>query len=281
MKSVSAELLAHLQGEVMTLATCWLVTRQDGEVFAFTDADIDLVISGVTYLASTGYTASAIQTSSAMSVDNLEVQGALDSSTITEQDLLAGLWDFAAIEIFQVNYADLTMGILRLRKGNLGEVRAGKHVFVAELRGMMQRLQQSVGRTVKAACDADLGDTRCKINLGTFTNGTVSGTLTSVSANRLFTDSSLAQATGWFSGGLLTFNTGANAGIAMEVKSFTSGGIFLTEQPFPYTVLVGDTFSVTAGCDKLIATCRTKFNNVINFRGFPHVPGIARLSSGT
>lgn len=281
MKSVSAGLLAHLAGQVTTLATCWKVTRQDGRVFAFTDHVADLSISGITYSASSGYTASAIQTASALNVDNLEVQGALSSSSITEEDLLAGLWDFADIEIFQVNYADLTQGTLKLRRGQLGEVRTGRNAFAAELRGMMQRLQQAIGRIVAPACNADLGDSRCGINLGTFTGGTVTGTVTSVGSQRVPNDSALAQATGWFAGGLLTWTGGLNSGLSMEVKAYTSGGIIELVQPMPFTIQIGDTYSMTAGCGKSLATCRDKFNNVVNFRGFPHLPGIEGIASGT
>lgn len=280
MKSISVALQAHLALEVTTLATCWLVTRRDGRVFAFTDCDTDLTVSGVTYAAATGYTASAIQSSVTSAVDNLEVQGALDSSAITETDLVAGLWDFAEIEIFQVNYLDVSMGILRLRKGNLGEVRAGLGVFVAELRGLLQRLQQSFGRTVTPTCNADLGDARCGVDLLTFPDGKVSGTLTAVDSNRQFTDSTLGQATGWFAAGVITFTAGANAGLSAEVKTFTSGGIVLTRQPFPFTVAVGDAYTMTAGCDKTLATCKAKFDKVINYRGFPDVPGISRVMSG-
>lgn len=279
MKSISASLLAHMQGETTTLATCWLVTRTDGQIFGFTDHCADLTIDGVVYSASSGYTATAIQSASGMGVDNLDIQGALDSATITEQDLLAGLWDFAAIEIFIVNYNDLTMGSMTLRSGNLGSVRTGRGMFVAELRGMMQRLQQAVGRLVMPACNADLGDSRCGINLGTFTDGTVSGSVDSVTSNRQFLDAGLTQAANWFAGGLLTWTSGLNSDLAAEVKSFTGGAVSL-HIAMPYTVQVGDTFTIKAGCDKSVTTCRTKFNNVVNFRGFPHLPGIGRIGSG-
>jgi uncharacterized phage protein (TIGR02218 family) len=39
-------------------------------------------------------------------------------------------------------------------------------------------------------------------------------------------------------------------------------------------------FTIYAGCDKRLATCRAKFDNVINFRGFPHMPGNDALRSG-
>lgn len=281
MKSVGASLLAHIQSEVTTLCTCWKVTRTDGQIFGFTDHSENLAISGITYSASTGYTATAIRSSSALNVDNLDVQGALDSSTITDEDLLAGLWDFAEVEIFMVNYSDTTMGTINLRTGNIGNVQTGRGIFVAELRGMMQRLQQSIGRLMMPACNADLGDSRCGINLGSFSNGTASGSVDSVSSNRQFVDAGLAQATGWFDGGLVTWTSGLNSGLSMEVKTFTSGGTVVLFLPMPYTVAASDTFTITAGCDKSLATCRDKFSNVINFRGFPHLPGIGRIASGS
>lgn len=280
MKTISASLLAHLQSETTTLATCWLVTRLDQSVFGFTDHCTDLEIDGVTYRASTGYTATAIQSGSGLNVDNLDIEGALDSSTITEQDLLAGVWDFAAIEIFIVNYNDLSMGSMNLRTGNLGAVRVGRGMFIAELRGLMQRLQQAIGRLVMPACNADLGDSRCGINLLTFTDGTVSSSVDSVSSNRQFVASGLTQATQWFSGGLLTWTSGLNNGLSAEVKQFTSGGIVELYLAMSYTVSASDTFTITAGCDKALATCRDKFDNVVNFRGFPHLPGVGRISSG-
>lgn len=39
------------------------------------------------------------------------------------------------------------------------------------------------------------------------------------------------------------------------------------------TVAAGDRFRVVAGCDKSADTCRAKFANFLNFRGFPHLPG--------
>jgi uncharacterized phage protein (TIGR02218 family) len=38
-------------------------------------------------------------------------------------------------------------------------------------------------------------------------------------------------------------------------------------------IAVGDSFAITAGCDKSFATCRDRFANIVNFRGFPQIPG--------
>lgn len=276
MKTISAQLKAHLEGEVLTVCTIWKVTRKDTTVFGFTDCTHDLVYLGTTYEASTGHTPSSIKTTSNLSVDNLEVESVLDSANITEADLEAGLWDFASVEIMLVNYLDLTMGHMMLRKGTMGNVRTGRFNFVAELRGMMQPLQQVVGRVYTPGCNADLGDTRCGVTLASYT---VSGTVTTATNQRQFTDTSRGEAAGYFNGGLITWTSGNNDGYQMEVKSFASG-VTVLQQFMANAIQIGDTYSMSAGCDKLLTTCKTKFSNVINFRGFPHIPGNDRMVSG-
>ena len=282
MKTISAGLETHLALESTTLATCWKVTRTDGTVYGFTSHDKDLVVSGVTYDASTGFTPTAIQTSARFDVDNLDVDGMLDSSAITEADVRAGRWDHAAVEIFEVNWADLTQGVLKHRKGRVGEIRTGRTAFIAELRGLMQFLQQTLGRLYGAACDAEVGDARCGVTLASFT---VAGSVSVVSSNREFTDTSRGEQSGWFDQGKLTWTSGLNNGLAVEVKTYTLTGSPATADialvlPMPYTVAIGDAYSMSAGCDKRFATCGSKFANKINFRGFPHLVGMDRLLSG-
>ena len=83
-------------------------------------------------------------------------------------------------------------------------------------------------------------------------------------------------AAGWFERGRLAWTAGANAGRAMEVRAHRVSGAEATIelwQPMHFAVGASDTFTVTAGCDKLFATCKAKFDNTVNFRGFPHMPG--------
>lgn len=277
MKSIGASLLAHEASEVTTLAFLWKITRKDLTVYTFTDHDQDITYSGYTYLASSGFTASNITTSDLLNVDNLEVHSLLTSGTITDADLLAGLWDYASITIYRVNYNDLTMGAETMRSGTIGEVSTGRTSFIAELRGITQPLQENIGRIINAACDANLGDTRCGINLATYT---VTGSVTSVTSNSMFADTARVEASAYFTGGLLTWTSGLNNTYQKEVKVYTTGSIELTES-MPNAIQVGDTYSVYAGCDKIDTTCNSKFSNIVNFRGFNRVPGRDRLVSGT
>ena len=81
-----------------------------------------------------------------------------------------------------------------------------------------------------------------------------------------------AYANGWFSAGKLSFTSGANAARAMEIKRHTVSGIELW-QAMSENVATGDAVTLTAGCDKQFATCKAKFANAANFRGFPFMPG--------
>ena len=271
MKNISAELKTHISGEVTTLATCWHLERRDGVVLGFTDHDNDLVVEALTYKAATGFTPSAVQTTSSFAVDNLDIEGMLDSSAITENDIMAGLYDYAEIEVFMVNYIDLTQGKMNLRSGWLGEVSFSQNRFVTEVRGLTQSLAQKIGDVFSPTCRALLGDARCKIDLEDFT---FEAEVTGVIDKRVFSASSLVNPTEFFSAGKIKFTSGANLNLEMEVKDYVLGGNIALVLPLPYVVEVGDEFEIVAGCDKSFNTCIDKFENAVNFHGEPHVPGM-------
>lgn len=273
MKSVPSALATHLQGSSLTLATCWKVTRTDGQIFGFTDHDEDIPFSGVTYKASTGYTGSSVQTSASLAVDNLEVSSFLDSTAITAADLLAGRWNHASVEIFVVNYASPADGALQVKSGHIGEVRVSGLGFSAELRGLMQGMEQVIVEVYTPTCRADLFDARCKLNDSTFV---VASAVTSVTSNAIFSDSTLTQPDDYFGAGKVTWITGANAGLRMEVKAWTNASkTFELMLPMVYPIAVGDGYAAWAGCRKRFAEdCVAKFANAVNFRGEQHVPGL-------
>jgi|ERR1700722_19508367 len=275
MKAISFALEAHLAGELTTLAYLVKITRLDGTVKAFTTFNQNITIGGVTYLADGAYTPSALASTATLATDNLEITGILDSSDITDTDIEAGLYDQARIDMYVCNWADLTQGTLQLRRGWIGQmVRSGAH-YVAELRGLHDLLQRPVGVYYTPECRYDLGDVNCTINLASIT---VTGVVTSVTSTTAFADTSRPEATGIFNYGKLTWTGGANAGAAMDVKNWDAPSqTFTLWLPMPNAIQVGDTYNVYPGCDKRFATCQTKFNNAVNFGGFPYVPGVGNI----
>ena len=168
MKTLPPGLQDHLDSGTTTLCWCWKIARKDGVVQGFTDHDLALAFDAVSFEAASGFTASEVQSSLGLAVDNLAVAGALSSASLNESDLAAGLYDDAAIEIWRVNWSAPEQRVL-MRKGNLGQVRRGRLAFEAEMRGLAHKLNQAVGRAYGYSCDADLGDARCTIDLSAFT----------------------------------------------------------------------------------------------------------------
>lgn len=277
MRTLPAGLKTHIEGRATTLCFCWKITRKDGLVQGFTNHDRDLVVAGQSYLARAGFTASQLESSLGLSVDNLTAEGALSDASISEEDLAAGRYDDADVELLLVNWSNPAQYVIE-KRGSIGEVKRGKRAFQAEIRGLAHRLNQKTGRTFQSYCDACLGDSRCRVPLAGFTD---SAAVTSAAGRHLTVSGVSGKPHGWFDGGVMNVVSGPNAGASFEVKRHTlTGGsvarIELWHQP-PVDFAAGNALTLVAGCRKDFATCKTKFSNGTNFQGFPYIPGMDHL----
>jgi uncharacterized phage protein (TIGR02218 family) len=271
MRDVPAALAAHFTSGATTLCRCWSLTRNDGLVLGFTDHDRDLALDGVSFASTIALDTAETAAELGFAIGGGEVSGAFAAIGLNEADLTRGLYDDARVSIWLVNWSDPSQRLL-LETGFVGEIRRSDLAFTAEMRGLAKAFDEERGRLYTRACSADLGDARCGVAIATV-NGAVSTTdgrigLTAASLN--------AHADGYFTGGRITFTSGANIGFATEVKRHAAASglvaIQLWQAP-PGPIVPGDAFSITPGCDKSFATCRAKFGNGVNFRGFPHIPG--------
>ncbi|MGN7611888.1 DUF2163 domain-containing protein [Magnetococcales bacterium HHB-1] len=271
MKSISTALTDHIQQDVTTLANCWCISRKDGTTLRFTDHDVDLVVGGETFAAQTGFSASAISGNTDMSVGNLDVEAVVDDESITEVDILSGLYDGAAVEIFKVNWASPDAGTIPLKSGTIAEIELKGKVFVAELRGKLDRLNTNFMEVYSPTCRITFCSPECKLDANIFSQ---SSNVTGVTDQRQFS-TNLGEASGFFNGGMITWTDGSNAGRKMEIKTHSNGQISLA-LPMAYTIQAGDSFTAIRGCDKRFETCCNTFNNAINFRGEPEIPGMEK-----
>ena len=273
MRTISPGLQAHLDGEATTLRNAWRVTRQDGAVMGFTDHDRDIAFDGLTYAAASGFQASEAEDGNGLSAEGGDVSGGFSADTIRAEDLSAGRYDGAKVEIFTVNWQDPSQRLL-LRTAELGEVRREGGLFRVELRRLTHRLDQVRGRVFGRQCDAVLGDARCRVDLAAFR---ASAAVSAVPDDMHVRVSGLSGfADRFFRYGVLAFTSGAAAGLAADIEDHRRGeGVdeLMLWLPMTAGIAVGDTLEVTAGCDKRFATCRGKFGNTLNFQGFPHMPG--------
>ena len=275
-RTIPSTLLASIQTGQTTLCRLLKITCKDGDVYGFTDLDTSVPYDDgtddITYSAAQGFTPSQIATSNNLSVDNADLDGILanvSADGITEQDVQTGKLDFAAAVIYQVDYNNLTEH-MTLARGTLGEISIEDGMFKGEFRSLTQQLKQQIVQVTSLTCRATFGDTKCGYD---FTAEWVAGTVTSVDAenDRIFTDSSLAQADDYFVPGIVEWLTGDNAGKSCEVEGFGSGEISLTF-PVPFVIDTGDTFRIRRDCGKTAAECKDTWSNLVNFRGEPFIP---------
>lgn len=292
MKTIGASLRTHLALPSTSTVVIVKVTRPDGEIFGFTQHDQSILYNGLLYVSGTASTdLSDLEHTSNLDVDNAEIAGAIND-TVVEQDAEAGLWSASRLDIYRVNWKDLTMGHEHLGSGELGEVKHDGKKYSIEFMGRTHKLGRIITRHYLPTCNADLGDARCGVDRDALT---ITGVVTSTSSARQFSDSSIGVADDYFTYGKVRWLTGPNEGREMEIKeqSITAlsppgspgGSDFELQLSMYYAIEVGDTFRVWPGCNKRLKTgvdeylgdCKVKFDNVRNFRGFDQIPGLDKI----
>jgi len=273
MRNVPAALAEHLAGEATTLAHAFIVRLVDGTTFGFTDHDRQLTVAGVVCHPDSGFEGSTATHRAGFAVGEEEITGLLSANVISESDLTAGRWDGAMVDVYRVNW-QTPADCLKLRTGRIGEVVQRDGEFRAELRGPAHALTQTRGRLYSRQCDAAFGDNRCHVDVASWRRTT---SVASGSEARFVRLAGVADLTaGWLDRGTCRFEDGALSGKTMSIESHVvEAGVvgLMLRHPLPVAPEVGTVVTLTTGCDKQFTTCRDRFANVGNFRGFPHMPG--------
>lgn len=266
---------AHTQREVTSLAYCWTIKRKDGTTYGFTDHDETLIVNAIVHDPMSGLTGSAVEAELGLAVSTMDVEGALRSDKISADDLRDGKFGGANVDTWLVNWNDASQFIL-LKRSKIGRVEISGGVFRAELQSITEALDKRCGRIIRRNCDAQLGDERCGKTVTTAQFQAVASVTSIINQNDLKVTGISNFSSKWFEGGQIEWLTGGNADDTSTVVEHEHAGAqarLSIWQPLRKAIKVGDNFRITAGCNKTFATCQIKFNNQLNFRGFPHLPG--------
>lgn len=275
MRNIDPALQAHLDSRATTLASCWRLTRTDGVALGFTDHDRLLRFDGTDFAPLTGLDSGEAATKLGAGTDTSEVLGVLSADAIDEDDILLGRYDGARVETFRVNWRDVGQRLL-LSRTTIGEIVREDGVFRAELRSGQHALNRISGRIYGALCDAELGDARCGVDIDTPEFSAAATVLGARHRFRMAVEGIESFESGWFAHGVAAFASGRREGLRDRVLTHERLGgtdVLGFGVPVGDWVANGDAVTLTVGCDRRFATCRDRFGNMLNFRGFPHIPG--------
>ncbi|MGJ3231308.1 MAG: DUF2163 domain-containing protein [Oceanicaulis sp.] len=274
MIDIPPALQAKLDAGATTLARAWIVTRRDGAVFGFTDHDRTLTVAGVACAPDSGFVSGEMRGEAGAPARGA-LFGALQDDAVDPAELDAGLWDGARVEIWRVDWSAPELAF-RTFTGEMGAVARGGGEYEVEVQGLTARLDRVIGRRFSSLCDAELGDARCGVDLTVSGFGAAVSVTAQPNAAAVVVSGAEAAAADWFTNGILTWTSGANAGRSQRIARHRAGGagaVIELEAPPVVLVETGDAAQLVAGCDKRFSTCREKFSNHLNFRGCPHMPG--------
>ncbi len=276
MSDFPQDLAEHLQTGATSFCRCWFVQRQDGQTYGFTDHDDDIAFDGMVFQADTGVSASALEQTTGLSVDNTEASGALSSRSITELDIQAGRFDGAEITSWLINWADVSQRVLQFR-GYFGEVTRGAGAFRVELRGLTEALNSDQGRIYQAQCCSQGENCVCSNGLSSTQIGVSLHADTIIDRRILNFNSGLEGFDArWFSQGKLIVETGEGAGLSALIKNDRiKGGVRQIElwEELRLDVTTNDLLRLEVGCAGKAAAYKERFGDLTDFRGFPHIPG--------
>lgn len=294
--TIPAPAAAQLDHGTHYHAHAWKITRADATVLRFTDHDAALSFGGATYTPG-GFDASARRADGGLEVHSFQIDGLVASGEITVADLRAGRYDEASVTEYLLDWRFPWLGAIRERQFWIDAVSFDGERWSAETSGLARFLRRPVGKFLSRTCYWKLfesfgvsGVAGCKVDPASYTFTPVEVDVV-LDARRQFScaagDVTGALGEDYFADGKVTWLTGDNAGTTFEVATHPdhATGLYTlslhTETDFD--IAAGDTFTLTAGCDKTFATCKAKFSNAANFGGAenkPHAGDILKIGKG-
>lgn len=254
-----------LQAGVTHFCHCWSITRRDGRHVGLTDHDADVVFDGRSFHADAGLSLSAVDAQIGLDGPKPEASGVLSSRHLKTEDLAIGLYDEARFDLWLVDWR-ATDNRMLLMHGTFGPVRATEGRYAVRLKPAGADLERPEGRLYQQNCDAELGDARCRAVIAA-APFRVSVRIRQAQGPLLLTEKTPSDA-GWFADGHVELPTGRRLAIRADTQN-EEGRIVHLWADAPSQLSAGDEVILIAGCDKRPETCSEKFNNMINYQGFP------------
>ena len=189
----------------------------------------------------------------------------------------AGLLDEATVRVdrgyiseWPTTLSLVPVGTVNVFVGRIAEIDFGRSSVSINMNDPRELLDMQMPRNFySATCRYALFDQGCTLTRSSYAVATsVTGVVDDQTINLTAT-----QADDYFSLGEIEFMSGANNGLRNMIRLWThAGGVAELLTPMPFAIINGDTANIYPGCDKTVATCTGKFNNLDNIGSEPFIP---------
>lgn len=250
------------------------ITRLDGVVLRIAECEEAITISAQTYTPLPGCVISSVKHIINGEMPSMEIMfahavgGVLDTGKLN-----TGFWDGAAVVVYVVDRNNLTALGDALFTGVIDTVNVDPIGTSGsfDIRGVAAQAEAFI-QTYQPMCRTDLFSSLCQLNAASFAQ---TGTVDTILDLFNFTVAGLVSppADGYFNQGTFVTASGFKAVVANWINSSLKITTY-QRVVFDPRMIEGEAITLYPGCDKTAATCRTKFNNKINFQGEDHFLGI-------
>lgn len=282
MRTASPALVAYLAAlrskadAAALMADCYTLTLRTGTILTYTNADMPIALNCFVFAANS------------ILIDGLQFKCAtgldVDKQAITimarPTDTIGGIPFLVALRnglldgcmvqrerAFLTAWGSAPIGSVVLFKGRVSTIDSvGRTTAQVMVASDLVLLDIDMPRNLyQPTCNHVLFDSGCGLVKNAFG---ASGTVGSGASATVVPWSGASQA---YAQGTITMTAGVNTGASATIRSASATALTLA-YPLPAIPAAGDAFTAYQGCDHSLATCKAKFNNAANFRGFPFVP---------
>lgn len=273
MRNLDINFQNRLNSQVSTFAKCWHIIGKMGNEICITEHDEDIIAFGKTFKSNNAFNATNLDLQNLPNANRGAIEGAISIDGITENDILLGRFDNAQILLFLIDW-QMPQYFVQIWQGIIGDIKLNGQVFEFELSGLESQLGKNIGRKFSRICDADLGDTKCTINIENYAQS--GNVIENISPSQLKANFAIAPIFENYINGKLKFTNGTMQNFECLISSIESTGnayLVTFKGQIAQKYNIGDQIKIYQSCDKNFSTCKGRFNNGANFRGCPHMPG--------
>lgn len=262
----------YLKKDLTTITTCWRITLSNGELISFTEHDKDITINGIEYKSDMLISSTAMESRSGLIPNNLDIELSLPLIDPCKTD--GSDYEEASVEVELIDFANTSNIPIQIFCGYITSTTITTSSLKATIQSYSDKLNNTIGEVYSPLCRADFCDFKCKLSEDSFSF--IYSITKIIDKITFFSEEAIAIENGLLNYGKIKIIEGVNLGMTFDIKENINGIIIITTPPIQ-DFSVGSRYKVTMGCDKKFETCINRFNNAINFRGEPNIPGYDEL----